>query len=737
MKRIISYSENGNPNCVCDNGSVYIDCGKNCECCDHLSGNKTDLTKSYTKFETLSCPCSFQVIENKFGNLECELESYGVKNRVTPIKLNNHTINGKAPVAGDKWDCFDNKVCSRGNIEWDTLHVISVKESTSDRFISEINSRRSTSNCHVPKTLLNEFNKVVEDAYLDPSELNGIDINTVENTINDLPLFKSKDQATYWDLIKGNQTGEVSEYLDANSITKYIPGYYYPTKKIITSCYINSNNLLDINIRTQWKYVSYASENKKCEIAAAGGVLEIKIQGENNPIVDISVKNSSNHSLLKRKLKNITINGEYVLKLDIPPLSTGKTQEHYSIEIKPSADTSYYNRGELISTGILKYTAWQFNDPTFSFSTTASTIANTTTATTTTGSITGLANSYSSESTTHVIVVSRDSGSDNYYFAPGNLLLNDVMTRSDIIKKIIVDQTDKKELECRGQITIAESTSNRGDLEPGMTFTGKITKTKTVYKSIDLDENLKEPCDDIVVLDILTNKFELENTTSLFSGMSVVGTSGDGREFKAILESVDCGKTITLQSHHIINKGIELTFTWKDGGEVSSVVGNILNLTGCVKLPKNTEISFSKSNAPKINGSIAVDKSGVSEMTMTSTINSSYLGQDDVTYTLDVGSIISNKPNSCDQYISVAKNVDSYIDFVSCDNDYNKYSKTVTITQEPKSGTTSVVRKGEASLSHYKKYTPNTNFIGKDKINFTLSDGAQASDEKTIFITIE
>ena len=48
-----------------------------------------------------------------------------------------------------------------------------------------------------------------------------------------------------------------------------------------------------------------------------------------------------------------------------------------------------------------------------------------------------------------------------------------------------------------------------------------------------------------------------------------------------------------------------------------------------------------------------------------------------------------------------------------------------------------MVRKGEASLSHYKKYTPNTNFIGKDKINFTLSDGAQASDEKTIFITIE
>ena len=151
MKRIISYDESGNPNCACDDGNVYSNCGNNCECCDHVDNNRVNTVRSYTNFETLSCPCSFQVIENKFGNLECELESYGVKNRVTPIRLTNHTISGKAPVTGDKWDCIDNKTCGKGNIKWSTLHIISVEEYTGDRFISGVNSRRSTSNCHVIK----------------------------------------------------------------------------------------------------------------------------------------------------------------------------------------------------------------------------------------------------------------------------------------------------------------------------------------------------------------------------------------------------------------------------------------------------------------------------------------------------------------------------------------------------------------------------------------------------------
>ena len=35
------------------------------------------------------------------------------------------------------------------------------------------------------------------------------------------------------------------------------------------------------------------------------------------------------------------------------------------------------------------------------------------------------------------------------------------------------------------------------------------------------------------------------------------------------------------------------------------------------------------------------------------------------------------------------------------------------------------------------RYTPGDGFTGKDKIKFTLSDGVNTSDEKTIFITVK
>ena len=556
MKRIIGYDENGNPNCACDDGNIYINCGSNCECCDHVDNNRVYVPRSRTVFETLSCPCSFQAIENKFGDLECELDNFGVKTRVTPIKITNHTINGKAPIARDKWDCISDNTCGKGNIN--------------------------------------------------PEIWDGIDINDPEKTANGLPMFDSIDQARLWDTLKGGKTKIVSKYLN-----KYVSGYYYPNKNLITSCRVNGDDIISHNAGYGFNYTSHASYGKKCEIIAAGGILKIQIKGDNNPMVDIYVKNSSNRSLLKRKLKNVVINGEYELKIDIPRLPSSKTQEHYNIEIKPSADTSYYYQDELISTGVLKYTVWQFNDVRFSFSTTASTISNTTTTTPTVGSATGSANSYSSKSITHVIQVARASGSDNYYLKSGSFLLDDVVKRSDEIKKNIVDQVDEKELECRREITVSKGTS---DLEPGMVFTGKITKTKTVQKSIDLDEHLKEPCDDVEILDILTNKFELENTTELFSGMGVVGVAENGMEFNSILESVDCDTTITLGSHHIIEKDTVLTFTLTSSSSIDSIVDNRLKLVRCIRLPKNTEISFNKTNNPYIKGIISVDKSGGSSI---------------------------------------------------------------------------------------------------------------------------
>ena len=38
---------------------------------------------------------------------------------------------------------------------------------------------------------------------------------------------------------------------------------------------------------------------------------------------------------------------------------------------------------------------------------------------------------------------------------------------------------------------------------------------------------------------------------------------------------------------------------------------------------------------------------------------------------------------------------------------------------------------------NWRKYVPNPGFTGKDKIEFTLSDGVNSSDQKTIYITVK
>ena len=160
-------------------------------------------------------------------------------------------------------------------------------------------------------------------------------------------------------------------------------------------------------------------------------------------------------------------------------------------------------------------------------------------------------------------------------------------------------------------------------------------------------------------------------------------------------------------------------------------------------------LSFYRKDKPSIDGQIKVSKSGDARIVVTTTINRLYFGQDDVTYTLSPDLFITNKPNAFDQHIVVDKNnrkvlggglsrsresdTVHYIDLVQPDTDYNKYSKTPTITQNPKRGKLETV----AGINYYRKYTPNPGITGKDKIKFTVSDGVNASEEKTIYITIK
>ena len=101
--------------------------------------------------------------------------------------------------------------------------------------------------------------------------------------------------------------------------------------------------------------------------------------------------------------------------------------------------------------------------------------------------------------------------------------------------------------------------------------------------------------------------------------------------------------------------------------------------------------------------------------------------------TIDTDSLVTNKPNACDQYLSTGKESTLYIDFSNCDIDANMHSKTYAITKEPNNGTTSAV----GGIGYYKTYIPNQGFKGKDTIKFTATDGVNTSDEKTIYITVK
>ena len=76
-KRIVGFDANGNPNCICEDGRVYINCGENCGCCDHVNVSEVYSPKDQQKYKTISCPCSSYSTKNKFGNIECEMKIFG------------------------------------------------------------------------------------------------------------------------------------------------------------------------------------------------------------------------------------------------------------------------------------------------------------------------------------------------------------------------------------------------------------------------------------------------------------------------------------------------------------------------------------------------------------------------------------------------------------------------------------------------------------------------------------
>ena len=612
-----------------------------------------------------------------------------------------------------------------------------------------VNSISSTSNCYIPInhssfTTVNEI------------DFGSIEVNDPISYLGNYPIFKDSEHAArYGQMYGNNHEGEVSKYTDGD-VEGYIHGHVYPTKKLITGCLINGFDTINHMYRKDWKHGLNDSSLGKIIAQQHGEIIKIKILGANNPIFDITIKDSSGYTILDKRLKNVEIDekGVYYLNQKIPQLPSGKTSETYDFKLTPSADTSFYLFGDnldkingLVQVGVIDFRIYQYKNPTFTFTKSNSTITNCST----TGddvTVLGAVNRYGSDTpnfskTTHTTTLTRSSGTDNYYISK-QLKLKDLIIKGNVIKKRIVKPDDVKDVSIIKELLVEPSVnldSNslpiyNGDLEKGMKLQGKVEKTKTIRKSIDLDIH-KEPCDDVVYVDILTNKFEVDNTTDLFSGMIVTGD-----DFVSELESIDCERGITLTTEHIIKNGTPIVFSYSSTSTINEVTDSNgrskIMLSTPIRLPHGTELTFENANDSKINGSIKFDYSGNSTIVLTTEVNDVLFGQEDITFTLDPNLFVTNKPNACDQHLIFGKNTTNrYINFVECDDDYNKYSKTITITKDASNGTVASATKGEVAHDTYKVYTPNTGFVGNDEIRFTVSDGVNSSEEKTIYINIK
>ena len=143
--------------------------------------------------------------------------------------------------------------------------------------------------------------------------------------------------------------------------------------------------------------------------------------------------------------------------------------------------------------------------------------------------------------------------------------------------------------------------------------------------------------------------------------------------------------------------------------------------------------------------------SGTNTIALTETIQVKAFGTHDVTYALDLSSLITRKPNIKDRAFDVAANsTDNIFDISYGDSDSNKAVKYYNITKNGSHGTAVFhTSEGEAFNFPTILYSPNPGFVGEDILKYrVVHDGSNnltdddtavnpMSDEKTIRITVK
>ena len=214
--------------------------------------------------------------------------------------------------------------------------------------------------------------------------------------------------------------------------------------------------------------------------------------------------------------------------------------------------------------------------------------------------------------------------------------------------------------------------------------------------------------------------------------MKVIGKLIEG----TIVKSIDCNQNITLSPPQVIEKDSAISFVRSVDSTVAEVVDNNRNGKAVVILNKaitvndNMVLDFDN-NKNGIHGEINFDNSGVDSITLKAFIKPVRFGDKNVTYTLDLDNIITSKPNAYNRSVKTKENTAIVINMIKNDTDANASIKTSTITGNPSHGS---VARSDSGRTY--TYTPNNGFTGKDQFKFTMSDGVNSADEKTVFIDV-
>ena len=487
------------------------------------------------------------------------------------------------------------------------------------------------------------------------------------------------------------------------------------------------------------KEITKFTTNKNTDnIDAKGENRQITVKGTPGSVFSITLEDSAGCNMLANKIQNKKIPsiGTYTFSQIFPSIKSNgqdvKTKETYSLKITLGAGVK-----RLVDDVVLE----QIADPVI-------TITKTTSQTGPSLSVSGSDITFTGKPMSRVdvkgkvlsltITGSAEETSESLYVKDTNFE-NSISTNS-VIEKVVdcageTKTQTKAELILKPLTTITETniegeTTVSGDIKTGMSVSGFTIEDKIILANLDENENIIDyNCDETLPV-----KHRLNNTTGLDVGMKVEGDVVDG----TIIKSIDCEQKITLLPRQVLKKDTAIRFFRKVSSSVREVKTNnnsrgnaVVVLNKAIVVKDNMVLKFS-GNKNLIHGSIRCDKSGVDSIALKAFIKPVRFGDKNVTYTLDLDNIITSKPNAYNRSVQTKANTAVVVNMIKSDPDANASIKTSTITGNPNHGT---VARSDSGRTY--TYTPNNSFTGEDQFKFTMSDGVNSADEKTVFITVK